>query len=153
MHIAAAPISMNDCGMAKAAEILGDKWRLLLLREAFYGVRRFDDLKEDIGIPGATLSDRLKSMVDDGLLEGHPYRQGNARPRTEYMLTEAGRDTATILLAMMYWADNHLAGKKTPLDMVSASSGEVLRIAFVNQDDNVVAPENILPRISRAKSS
>lgn len=148
-RISAAPIGIDDCGMAKAAEMLGDKWRLLILREAFYGVRRFDDLKNDADIPRATLANRLKTMVADGLLEGNSYRDGNSRARTEYVLTERGRGTARILLAMMYWADEFLSEAKTPLDMVSAETGEVLDLAFVGRDGQQIAAEKILPRIAR----
>lgn len=146
-RISAAPIGVDDCGMAKAAEMLGDKWRLLILREAFYGVKRFDDLKNDANIPRATLANRLKAMVKDGLLEGIEYRDGTARARIEYVLTERGRATAKILLAMMYWADEYLGEGKTPLDMISVETGDVLDLAFVASDGSVVAADDIIPRI------
>ncbi|MEP2988181.1 MAG: helix-turn-helix domain-containing protein [Parasphingorhabdus sp.] len=147
-RISVAPIDLDDCGMAKAAEMLGDKWRLLILREAFYGVKRFDDLKNDANIPRATLANRLKAMVKDGLLEGIEYREGNARARTEYCLTNRGRATAKILLAMMYWADEYLGEGKTPLDMVCGETGAVLDLAFVGPDGLIVAADGILPRIN-----
>lgn len=147
-RVSAAPIGLDDCGMAKAAEMLGDKWRLLILREAFYGVKRFDDLKNDANIPRATLANRLKAMVKDGLLEGIEYRDGTARARTEYGLTERGRATAKILLAMMYWADEYLDEGKTPLDMVSGETGAVLDLAFVGPDGRIVSADAILPRIN-----
>ena len=80
----------QNCSVARALEVLGDRWTLLVIRDAFLGVRRFDDFQRDLGVARNVLSDRLARLVDEGLLERHRYQE---RPeRFEYRLTEKGID-------------------------------------------------------------
>jgi DNA-binding HxlR family transcriptional regulator len=89
--------------MALACDLLGDRWTMLIIREAFYGVSRFDDLQSDLGIPRGMLSDRLKKLVNLGILERRPYREGTARARAEYHLGARGADLGIPLIALMQW--------------------------------------------------
>ena len=95
--------------MADTARLLGDKWTLLILRQVFYGVTRFDDLQRELGVSSATLSNRVNKLVASGLLARDEYREGNARPRAQYLLTKAGHNFGPVLMAMMHWADTNLA--------------------------------------------
>jgi DNA-binding HxlR family transcriptional regulator len=96
------------CSIARTADLLGDGWTLLVLREVFYGQSRFDGFAEALGIPRNTLGDRLRRLVDAGLLERRPYRSDPVRH--DYVPTEQGRDLFGVLAAMNTWGDRWLGG-------------------------------------------
>src|ERR1700710_150464 len=80
----------DQCNLWKAFGLIGDRWTLLILRSALYGVRRFDDFQADIEIPRSVLSKRLAGLVESGIMERREYREAGQRARTEYPLTEMG---------------------------------------------------------------
>jgi DNA-binding HxlR family transcriptional regulator len=89
-------------------DLLGDRWTFLIMREAFFGVRRFGEMQRNLGVARTVLSSRLKMLVIEGLLERRPYR---ADPVWfEYRLTDKGLDFYPIAIALMQWGDRHLAG-------------------------------------------
>lgn len=98
------------CSIARAVDLLGDAWTPLVLREAFYGIHRFDAFQQELGIARNTLTDRLRRLVDEGLLEKRPY-QDEPR-RYDYVLTEKGRDFFGVLAAISRWGDRWLAGEE-----------------------------------------
>jgi DNA-binding HxlR family transcriptional regulator len=98
--------------VGRALGLVGERWTLLILREAFFGVRRFGQLARNLNIPRPTLSSRLRTLVDAGLLERVLYARDP--DRHEYRLTEAGRDLFPAIVALMRWGDAHLAGPKGP---------------------------------------
>ncbi|MFF7890246.1 winged helix-turn-helix transcriptional regulator [Streptomyces sp. NPDC020794] len=89
------------CSIARTMDLLGDWWTPLVLREAFYGIRRFDAFQESLGIARNTLTDRLRRLVEEGLLEKRPYQTEPVRH--DYVLTEKGRDFYGVLLVMNRW--------------------------------------------------
>ena len=91
------------CGLAEGAKILGDRWVLLILREAFYGVTRFETMLSHTHITRQTLTTRLKTMTETGLLSKVPYREAGSRERYEYVLTDKSRSLALVLFALMEW--------------------------------------------------
>ena len=95
------------CSVARTMDLLGDWWTPLVLRESFYGIRRFDEFQQALGIARNTLVDRLRRLVDEGLLEKVPYQTEPVRH--DYVLTEKGRDFWQVLAAMMTWGDRWLA--------------------------------------------
>jgi DNA-binding HxlR family transcriptional regulator len=100
------------CSIARALEVIGERWTLLILRDAFLGVRRFDDFQRSLGIARNVLNTRLQRLVDAGLLERRRYQE---RPeRFEYRLTERGIDLWPSIVALMQWGDRHLAGDDGP---------------------------------------
>jgi DNA-binding HxlR family transcriptional regulator len=108
--------SSENCSIRRTLDVVGEKWTILVLREAFYGVRRFDDFARAIGCARNILSARLGTLVEEGLLERQPYRDPGARSRVEYRLTDKGRDAYTVLAAMAAWGDRWLVGPEgTPL--------------------------------------
>jgi DNA-binding HxlR family transcriptional regulator len=111
-----------DCSVARTLEVIGEWWTLLILRDAFLGVRRFDDFQRDLGIARNVLTDRLQSLVDHGVLERRIYQE---RPeRFEYHLTEKGRDLFPVLVSMMRWGDRWTAGEAgPPLELEHRSCG------------------------------
>jgi DNA-binding HxlR family transcriptional regulator len=102
-----AAYDLAHCSIARTLELVGEKWTFLVLRDAFNGVRRFDDLHRRIGAPRQVLSQRLGRLVEVGLLRRMPYREPGQRTRYEYRLTEAGLDLYPVLVAMMAWGDRH----------------------------------------------
>ncbi|NEM04559.1 helix-turn-helix transcriptional regulator [Geodermatophilus normandii] len=102
------------CSVAGTLAVVGEKWSLLVLREAFLGVRRFADLQRALGAPKAVLTDRLNSLVAQDLLVRVPYRDEGARQRSEYRLTERGRDLYPAVVALMQWGDRWLATDGAP---------------------------------------
>ena len=133
--------------MALACDLLGDRWTMLIVREAFYGVSRFDDLQTDLGIPRGLLSTRLKTLVAKGVLEKHPYREGNARVRHEYRLSARGRELGVALIALMQWGDTHLQDRPSPLSITDRKSGQPLRVALVTPRGRTVAAEDVEFRV------
>lgn len=129
-----APIAVEDCGMAKAAKLLGDKWSLLILREAFYGVARFDDIRIDIGIPKAVLTKRLSNLVAAGLLTKQSYQEPGQRKRNAYVLTDAGKDLALPMIALMQWGDKHFNRETPSLVLRSNKDSKRLIVGLVEAD-------------------
>jgi len=97
------------CSIARALELVGDRWTLLIVRDVAHGLSRFDQLLDSLGIASNVLTDRLNRLVDDGVLERVRYSE---RPeRFEYRLTKKGTELRIALLALMQWGDRHLADK------------------------------------------
>lgn len=96
----------DRCPIARSLEVLGDPWALLVLRQAFCGVRRFDHFRDQLAVADTVLSDRLARLTAAQLLERVPYADGR-RTRHEYVLTEAGADTLPILLGLAQWGERH----------------------------------------------
>jgi DNA-binding HxlR family transcriptional regulator len=115
------------CPIARAASVVGDLWNLLILRNATTGTSRFDAFRAQLGIADNVLANRLKRLVDAGLLTRVPYREGG-RTRHEYRLTEAGADLLPILEALAAWGERYTApGIATgPTGLVHLSCGEPL---------------------------
>ena len=124
-------------GIERAADMLGDRWRILVLREAFYGVRRYGEMVRNLGIARNVLASRLKALVEDGLLERRCYRKDP--DWYEYVLTDAGLDLYGTILATLHWADVHLptggehlrlrhrpCGEHTHAEVVCAVCGKTL---------------------------
>jgi len=99
----------NHCSIGRAMGIIGTRSAMLLMREAFYGTRRFDDFATRVGITEAVAAKRLRELVDAGLLQRAPYREPGQRTREEYLLTPMGRDLVPAALALMQWGDTYLA--------------------------------------------
>jgi DNA-binding HxlR family transcriptional regulator len=120
------------CSIASVMGALNDRWGALIIRDLFLGLTRYDDLHRSTGITNATLSDRLKVLEQNGLVERQKYQ---SRPdRYEYVLTARGRDIGLVLLAMMQVGDKwNLAGLDgPPLRLVNANSGHRVKVALID---------------------
>jgi DNA-binding HxlR family transcriptional regulator len=104
----------STCSIARTAQVLGDRWTVLVVRDLFNGVRRFDDLQQHLRIARDVLSKRLALLVDEGLVERRAYRPDGQRTRQEYVLTPAGRELRTVLVALMDWGDRHRVPPEGP---------------------------------------
>ena len=111
--------------MAQCLEVVGDWWSLLIVRDAFLGVRRFDDFHARLGIPRNTLNQRLSHLVGAGILQRTPYQD---RPlRHEYRLTDKGRDLFHVITAMRQWGDRWAAPDGPPLRIRHNACGRIVK--------------------------
>jgi DNA-binding HxlR family transcriptional regulator len=98
--------------VGRTLSLVGERWTIMILRETFFGVRRYGQLARNLGIPRPTLSLRLRKLIDNGLLDRVLY--STDPERYEYRLTQAGRDLFPAVIALMRWGDTHLAGPEGP---------------------------------------
>jgi DNA-binding HxlR family transcriptional regulator len=102
----------QNCSIARTLELIGERWTVLILRDVFLGIRRFEDFQADLGIARNVLSSRLVRLVDAGILEKRPYQQ---RPlRYEYRLTEKGIDLWPVMISLVKWGDKHATDDGPP---------------------------------------
>jgi len=97
-----------NCSLAQTLDVVGDRWTLLILRDAFFGVTRFDAFQKRLGVARNLLADRLRHLCDEGILA----KSGGESRRTAYRLTAKGLDLVPILLALAHWGDKHRANPK-----------------------------------------
>ena len=125
----------QNCSIARALEIVGERWTLLIIRDVFLGIRRFDELQEILGVARNVLTDRLNRLVDQGVLERVPYSQ---RPtRYEYRLTAKGRDLNIALSGLRQWGDTYLNEQPPRLLRRKADQQQVIA-AFVPKGADVL---------------
>jgi DNA-binding HxlR family transcriptional regulator len=102
----------QTCSVARALEVLGERWTLLIVRDALLGMRRFEDFQRDLGVSRGVLTTRLQLLCDEGILERRRYQE---RPeRFEYRLTDKGRDLWPVMMALVKWGDRHEAEHGPP---------------------------------------
>jgi DNA-binding HxlR family transcriptional regulator len=135
--------STVSCSIARTITVLGDRWALLVLREAALGTTRFSDFKARLGIASDVLTDRLGSLVSAGVLERADYREAGSRTRTEYRLTAAGHDFEVVLGALGAWGRENLATDADSGVRYHDRSGRPVRVAFVDEDDRVLTPSDV----------
>ncbi|WP_440710903.1 winged helix-turn-helix transcriptional regulator [Herbiconiux sp. YIM B11900] len=134
----------DRCPIARSLDVLGEKWSLMIVRDCLAGSTRFSRLQASLGIPREVLTARLASLVEGGVLQRHTYKPESGRSREEYLLTEAGRDLAVVLLALGDWADRYRPATREPLlRFVDKSDGEVIGAAAVHRDGRLVPRERI----------
>jgi DNA-binding HxlR family transcriptional regulator len=105
-------IGDQDCSVARTLSVIGDRWTMLVLREAFMRTRRFDDFQRATGAPRPVLSARLAALVDEGVLERVPY--GTHAGRFEYRLTDKGLDLYPVIVSLLAWGDRWMADLAGP---------------------------------------
>jgi DNA-binding HxlR family transcriptional regulator len=110
-----------NCSIARALDVVGEWWSLLVIRDVFLGVRRFEAIQADLGIARNVLSDRLSTLVDRGVLARRRYQEHPERH--EYVLTDMGRDLVPVLLALMRWGDRWLSPDGPPMLLVHRDCG------------------------------
>ncbi|MFH7766147.1 winged helix-turn-helix transcriptional regulator [Acinetobacter sp. BSP-28] len=128
-------IGEQPCSIARTLSVIGDRWTLLILRNAFLGTRRFDSFQQDLGITRHVLSERLKRLVENDILVKTPYVQ--RQERYEYRLTEKGLALYPILMSMAHWADEWMhEGFGQPLQYVHKSCGHKMTPKLVCSECN-----------------
>ena len=114
-----APVPLDQCSVARTLALIGDHWTLLILREAFYGVSRFEAMHADLAVPRSILSQRLRALVEHGIMQRTPYRVTGQRKRFAYELTVKGQALLPVLIALMEWGDQFALVKETPALVLS----------------------------------
>ncbi len=128
------------CSIARALEVVGDRWTLLIIRDVVLGQTRFDQLSDSLGVASNVLTDRLNRLTAEGVLERVPY---NERPeRFEYRLTKKGRELGLVLIALMQWGDRHLSDTP-PRIARRRSDRSPVSVRLVGKDGSVVAPHDL----------
>ncbi len=118
------------CPIARSLDRVGEWWSILILRDAFYGLRRFDEFQKSLGVAPNILTRRLNRLVESGLLERPRYNEHP--PRDEYVLTERGRDFRPVLLALLAWGNRHFALEGAAVQLVNTRTGAVVEPMLVD---------------------
>ena len=130
----------QECSIARALEIVGERWTLLIVRDVFLGLRRFDQLQESLGIARNVLADRLGKLVEAGILERVRYSE---RPeRYEYRLTDKGIELNLALTGLRQWGDKYLS-KSPPRVLRRKSDGKPVVAALVLEGARVLRPDEV----------
>jgi DNA-binding HxlR family transcriptional regulator len=103
-----------NCSIARTLEVVGEKWTLLVLREIWYGVSRFSDLQKMLGCPRNLLAERLRKLVEHGILDTETYQEDGSRSRSRYVITAKGNDLAPAVLGLLQWGDKYRADPAGP---------------------------------------
>jgi DNA-binding HxlR family transcriptional regulator len=128
------------CSIARALEVVGDRWTLLVVRDVALGRNRFDQLLESLGVASNVLADRLSRLVEEGILERVRYSE---RPeRFEYRLTKKGAELRLVLLSLMQWGDRHLSDKP-PRIARRRSDRSPVSVRLVARDGSIVPPGDL----------
>jgi DNA-binding HxlR family transcriptional regulator len=127
------------CSIARSLEVLGEKWTLLIVREAFRGRTRFSEFTDSLGIARDILANRLGTLVEYGVLERRPYRDAGEREREEYVLTQAGRELLPIMAAFTAWGDRHRASETGPTVLYEdARTGDLAELRFTTAEGRIL---------------
>jgi DNA-binding HxlR family transcriptional regulator len=119
------------CPIARSLERVGEWWSMLIMRDAFHGLTRFDEFQQSLGIAPNMLTRRLEALVSAGLLERHRY--SIHPPRDEYRLTARGRDFRPVLIALLAWGNRHFAPEGASVMIVDAQTGAVAEPVMVDR--------------------
>ena len=118
------------CPIARSLERVGEWWSILILRDAFYGIKRFDEFEKSLGVAPGMLTRRLNALVEAGLLERRRYSEHP--PRDEYLLTERGRDFRPVLLALLQWGNRHFAPEGAAVQLANRRTGALVEPVLVD---------------------
>jgi DNA-binding HxlR family transcriptional regulator len=125
------PLANMNCSIAQTLDVVGDPWTLLIVRDALFGVTRFDDFRQSLDIPRATLASRLDTLVAHGVLERRPYQD---RPeRCDYVPTAKGRDLGRVMVSMLQWGDRWSSLPHPPVTLVDADTGDEIEPVYVDR--------------------
>jgi len=150
-----APVDPRSCSIAGALDALGDTWSILVLRELFYGVRRFNDIQNVLGISRSVLTDRLARLVEIGVARTVPYQEPGDRVRKEYRLTRKGVGLLPVVVSLMEWGDEYLYEGEGPVILEDRVTGDTVGVELRSSTGRRVEPNEIVtrerPRARRAQ--
>jgi len=125
----------QECPVPRALSVVGGRWTILIIRDCFLGIRKFDDFQKSLGMTRHVLADRLKKLQEDGFLKRVPYQEKPVR--YEYRLTEMGRDFYPTMIVMMDWADKYVPAEKTvTFETRSKATGKAVSPVVIDRNDN-----------------
>ena len=142
-------VSTENCPVQRTLDVVGEKWTLLILRDAVNGVRRFDDFHRHIGLSEAVLSDRLRKLISAGVLKNVPYQEPGSRSRNEYHLTHKGWDLWPVLMALSQWGETYALDSEGPvLDVRHTDCGAPVRVTVeCSAEHSTLAPRDVTARL------
>lgn len=144
---AALAWSTENCQLERAMGVLGERATLIVLREVFNGVRRFDDMRRHSGVSRQVLTDRLALLVEHGILRRVPYKDAGQRERAEYRLTPKGFDLYPVLVAVAGWGARYYAGPEgAAVEMAHRDCGEAVTAVLACDGGHAVAVHDVAPR-------
>lgn len=146
-----ATVDPKHCSITAALAAIGDAWSVLVLRELFYGVRRFNDIQHDLDISRSVLTDRLARLVEIGVARMEPYQEPGDRVRQQYRLTRKGVRLLPVLVGLMEWGDEFLSGGDPPVILEERESGEQVRLEMRSTSGALVEPHQIVTRARRQR--
>lgn len=139
-----ATTAVVTCSIARSLEVLGEKWTLLVVREAFWGSTRFSEFQSSLGVSTDILAARLATLVEAGVLEKRSYREEGARERPSYHLTESGRELRVVLGALAGWSNDH---RPDPFGLGTVyrerATHEPVRVGFISAAGVPLDPESV----------
>jgi DNA-binding HxlR family transcriptional regulator len=164
MQMEKTDFSSSPCSVARALDRVGSWWTMLILRDCFYGMTRFDEFQKSLNVSTNSLTTRLNALVEEGLLERRQYSE--RPPRYEYILTPRGHEFRPVLLALFDWGRKHFSpegpavvlkdaktGKDVQLQLIDAVTGEPITEERHRYYPGPTATERIRERLERARSS
>lgn len=117
-----ADIGNQPCSVARTLSVIGDTWTMMIIRNAFLGIRKFDDLQKNLGVTRHVLTDRLNTLVQEEILYKSPYTE--TKKRFEYRLTQKGLDLYPIIMSLIQWGDRYMdQGQGAPIDLIHTTCG------------------------------
>jgi DNA-binding HxlR family transcriptional regulator len=142
-----------DCSIARTLDVVGEWWTMLIIRDAFKGVTRYEDFHRNLGIARTVLSTRLERLIDEGLMVPRQYSEHP--PRSEYLLTEKGRDLFPVIVALIGWGDRWAAGEGgPPVRLVHDPCGHPTRPEYhCDRCGGALGPENTHPEMNERAPS
>lgn len=126
------PLADNPCSIAKATDVLGDPWTMLILRDLMVGATRFEQFTARLGIPRATLTARLSHLCDTGVVRREAYQE--SPPRYDYVLTDKGEALRPVIVTLLQWGDRWLRDDPPPTRLVHAETGRILEPVLVDRE-------------------
>lgn len=136
--------SRSSCSITRAVAVIPDDWSYLLVKEALLGRRTFAEFRDVLGVATDVLTTRLSWLVDGGVLVKVPYREPGQRERFAYDLTASGKDLIVPLIALQQWGDRHRpSAEPSAVVPVAASSGELVRVALVDEVGDIVSATDV----------
>ena len=142
-----APVHVKRCSILGTLDALGDSWSVLVLRQLFYGVHRFNEIQDGLGISRSVLADRLARLVDLGVVRAVPYKEPGTRARHEYRLTRKGVALLPVMVALMQWGDEHVYDGDAPVVLKERITGEQVRLEL-RTSNGPVSPSDIVPTVN-----
>jgi DNA-binding HxlR family transcriptional regulator len=134
----------STCAIARTLAVLGERWTMLILREALSGTSRFADFRDNLGVASDILTDRLATLVEYGVLTKEPYREAGARTRYEYRLTPAGWELQVVLGALQQWGDEHLPWPDGPsIIRRDRRNHRPIHVGYIDDRGREVALDNV----------
>ncbi len=138
-------IERERCSIVGALDAIGDTWSVLVLRQLFFGVHRFNEIQDGLGISRSVLTDRLSRLVELGVIKTVPYQESGHRVRNEYRMTRKGVGLLPLMVALMQWGDVYVNADNPPVALEDKSTGERVRLEL-RTDSGPIQANDIIPR-------